>query len=187
MSRTRKVGFFGGSFDPIHLGHLNLAIHMLEQGGVDEILFCPAKCSPFKTKSPPIASDKHRLAMLELVLEPYFRVTSLELDREGTSFTIDTLRLLPKEHVSYRLILSEESAGELSKWKEVNEVIRLAPPLVGSREGGGKTQFQTIHTPRFDISSHEIRARLQKKMYCKHLLPSIVLDYIEQYQVYSQP
>jgi nicotinate-nucleotide adenylyltransferase len=178
----KKIGIFGGSFDPIHFGHLNLAIQMLERAPLDEILFCPALYSPFKEHHRPVASPEHRLAMLKLILTPFFRVTSIELDRPGPSFTIDTLRELGCEKGGYQLLLSEESAAQLHAWKDSSEIVKLAPPLVGSRTGEGK---HTIQTPLFDISSTEVRRRLKKKLYCKHLVPSIVLDYIEEFGLYS--
>jgi nicotinate-nucleotide adenylyltransferase len=78
----KKIGFFGGSFDPIHLGHLNLAVQLLESGAVDEILFCPAYCSPFKIGRPPEVSGFHRLEMIRRVISdiPQFKVSSLEID-----------------------------------------------------------------------------------------------------------
>ena len=183
----RKIGFFGGSFDPIHFGHLNLAIQMLEKGGLDQILFCPALISPFKSDHRPVAPAQHRLAMIKLVLEPFFDVTSIELDRKGPSYTIDTLCALNQENSEYRLILSDESAEDFSRWKESEELFRLAPPLVGSRTGGVNGHFQTIQTPLFDVSSTVIRQRLATKKYCKHLVPSIVLDYIDKFGLYLKP
>ncbi len=183
----KTVGFFGGSFDPIHFGHLNLAIQMVERGGLDEILFCPARYSPFKASRPPIAAAEHRLAMIKLVLAPFFRVTTIELDRPGPSYTVETLRSLSNPHETYRLILSEESAKSFQSWKEPEEIILLAPPLVGSRFGATKGPFQTLQTPLFDISSTEVRDRLKKKLYCEHLVPSIVLDYIKEFRLYSLP
>jgi nicotinate-nucleotide adenylyltransferase len=183
----QKIGFFGGSFDPIHFGHLNLAIQILERAGLDEILFCPALYSPFKTGRLPVAASDHRLAMIKLVMAPFFRVTSIELDRPGPSFTVDTLRALSQKNIEYRLILSEESAAHFQNWKEPEEIIKFWAPIVGSRSDGVKGPFQTIRTPLFDISSTEVRSRLKKKLYCKHLVPSIVLDYIEDFQLYLNP
>ncbi len=183
----RKIGFLGGSFDPIHCGHLNLAIQMLEKEGLDQILFCPAHFSPFKSDHRPVAPAQHRLAMIKLILEPFFDVTSIELDRKGPSYTIDTLRALNQENIEYRLILSDESATNFGQWKEAEELARLAPPLVGSRSGRVCGLFQTIQTPLFDVSSTVIRHRLAAKKYCKHLIPSIVLDYIDEYGLYSKP
>jgi nicotinate-nucleotide adenylyltransferase len=141
-------GFFGGSFDPIHFGHISLAVRLLEEHKLEEILFCPAFYSPFKTRVPPVASSKDRLEMLKLALDhPKFKIVTLELERGGPSYTIDTIRALKMQGL--RLILSEESAAFFSKWKEAEELVRLAPPLIGSRE--------------IPVSSTEIRERLKKK------------------------
>lgn len=146
---------------------------MLEKHGLDEILFCPAFCSPFKQDRPPIASPHHRLEMLKLVLAdvPEFRVTSIELDRSGPSYTIDTLRQLQSKGVEYRLLLTEESSSFFLNWKESQEIIRLAPLLIGEKT--------------FQISSTEVRERLKKKRYCGHLVPLKALDYIHQHRLYS--
>jgi len=167
----KKIGFFGGSFDPIHFGHLNLAIEMLETHQLDEILFCPAFCSPFKLDQPPVASGRDRLEMLKLVLSeiPQFRVSSVEVDRGGPSFTIETLRAMPKAH--YFLILTEESAASFSEWKESDEIKKLTTLLVGKR--------------KFPISSTLIRDRLKKKLYSGHLVPAKALYYIDKHKLYS--
>ena len=182
----KKIGLFGGTFDPIHFGHLNLAIQLLEKGGLDQILFCPALFSPFKSDCLPKASAHHRLAMIKLVLEPFFAVTDIEIAREGPSYTIDTLRSLDQKNIEYRLLLSDETAASFSEWKESEELARLAPPLVGSRSGG-TSPFQTINTNIYHVSSTEIQNRLAAKKYCKHLVPSIVLDYIDEFGLYLKP
>jgi nicotinate-nucleotide adenylyltransferase len=168
----KQVGFFGGSFDPIHFGHIALAIQLMESHKLDEVLFCPAFCSPFKMTAPPVAAPRERLDMLELALEiPQFKITTIELDRAGPSFSIETLRTLQKEGVKYRLILSDEAAAHLDKWKDTQELVRLAPPLIGPRE--------------IQISSTQIRARLKKNLYCGHLLSAKTLDYIRVNHLYS--
>lgn len=182
------VGFFGGSFDPIHFGHLNLAIQLVEKKYVDEILFCPAFCSPFKTAQPPMASGRDRLEMIRRVIAdiPYFKLCDYEVERKTPSFTIDTLRAIQTEGVQYRLILSQDAARGLSQWKEAVAVQKLAPPLVGLR---GEANFplvdcEVVPTAIFEISSTAIRERLKKKIYCGHLVPQIALDYISEHQLY---
>lgn len=165
----KSVGFFGGSFDPIHFGHITLAVQLMESHKLDEILFCPAFCSPFKKSTPPVASPEHRLAMLKLALDlPQFKITTIELDQKGSSYTIDAIRALAIQGM--RLILSEEAAAHLDKWKDTEELVRLAPPLIGPRE--------------IPISSTEIRARLKKKLYCGHLIPAKALEYIHKHRLY---
>ena len=166
----KKIGFFGGSFDPIHFGHLHLAIEMYEKHGLDEVLFCPAFCSPFKKDQPPIASAHQRVEMLRLALEdlPQFRICTLEIERKGPSYTIHTLNMLPKAH--YFFILTKESAASFSKWKNPEEIRQKAELLIGERE--------------FPISSTMVRERLKKRLYCGHLVPAKALDYNEQHRVY---
>jgi nicotinate-nucleotide adenylyltransferase len=107
--------------------------------------------------------------MLKLALDhPKFRAIQDEIERKGPSYTIDTVRSLQIKNL--RLILSDEAAAHLDQWKETGELIRLAPPLIGPR--------------RVDISSTEIRTRLKKRMYCGHLLPAKVLDYIHKHGIY---
>lgn len=170
--KKKIIGFFGGTFDPIHFGHIALAVELLEAHHLDQILFCPVYCSPFKTKTPPIATPEERVAMLKLALDhPQFAISTAEIERPGSSYTIDTIRALRQEGSEYRLLLSEEAAPHLDQWKEIQELIRLAPPLIGPR----------VRT----ISSTEIRARLKKKLYCGHLVPGKVLDYIKANHLYS--
>lgn len=169
----KNVGFFGGSFDPIHFGHISLAVQLMEAHQLDEVLFCPAFCSPFKIETPPRASPKDRLQMLKLALDfPAFKICTLELDRKGPSYTIDTIRELKEEGVKLRLLLSDEAAQYLHRWKETEQLVKIAPPLIGPRE--------------LKISSTEVRARLKKKNYCGHLVPAKALDYIHSHGLYSE-
>lgn len=167
----KKVGFFGGSFDPIHFGHVALAIQLMEVHQLDEVLFCPAFCSPFKMATPPIGSPQDRLALLKLALEiPQFKITTIELERGGPSYSVETLRALQVEGVKFRLLLSDEAAVRLDQWKDTQELIKLAPPLIGPRE--------------IQISSTQIRSRLKKKLYCGHLIPAKALEYIHRHGIY---
>jgi nicotinate-nucleotide adenylyltransferase len=168
----KTIGFFGGSFDPIHFGHLHLAIQMLEKEGIDEVLFCPAYCSPFKMDLPPAASGKDRFKMIQLAIAdvPAFRVTPIEIELPGASFTVDTLSKLREPNVSYRLILSHEIAAHFHGWKDPEKIRKLASPVVGTRT--------------LAISSTDIRERLKKKLYCGHLVPKEALDYIAKHGLY---
>ena len=175
-----KRGLFGGSFDPIHFGHINLAIQLFEAAGLDELLVCPAARSPFKEE--PIASPEHRRQMVQLAIEgiPHFRLLGLELDRGGLSYTIDTLKALRQQYPSDELylFLSDESFKKFHLWKEHEEILKLAKPLVGDRDREGRL-------PTLEISSTEIRRRLKKRLYCGHLIPAKTLDYIQRHHLYS--
>lgn len=173
--RKRVIGFFGGSFDPIHNGHIQLALSLIEKGKVDEVIFCPAGISPFKKSAPPLASKEDRLKMCKLAIAQIsqFSLLDWEVKRKTPSYTIDTIRFLKKRDpkASYRLILGEDSFAGISKWKESDTLLKLAPPLVGSR--------------LLSISSTEIRKRLKEGKYCGHLLPHKVLEYIHKHNLYT--
>lgn len=193
----KTIGFFGGTFDPIHFGHINLAIQLLEIHHLDEVLFCPAYCSPFKTRAMPSASPQHRLEMVRLALVgiPHFRISTYEIDRKDPSFTIDTLRKIKGEErgeIQFRLLLSEEAASHLDHWKDYQDLIRLAPPLIGTRSRTGlKGHLPDFlssgftQTKIFEISSTDIRARLKMGLYSGHLLPENVLGYIKANGLYN--
>ena len=187
-----KVGILGGSFDPIHAGHLNLAISLKEMCQLDEVLFVPASCSPFKEDAPPRASAEHRLKMIQLAIAPIagFRLIDWEIHAKAPSYTIDTVRRLSEDRsLKLYLLLGDDQVARFSFWKEAEELVRMAPPLVGSRAGKEANPpllgSQTIKIPVFDISSTQVRERLNKKLPCEHLLPASVLDYIRKHQLYS--
>lgn len=187
----KTLGLFGGSFDPVHFGHIALALAFLEAKKVDRVLFCPARLSPLKKGEPPTASAEQRLEMVKRAIKPFagFALLDFEIKREELSYTIDTVRFLLKSGEKVRLILGEDGLHTLEKWKEVEELIKLAPPLVGSRLGQPtppstfpELSFMPIRN--LEISSTEIRARLKKGLYCGHLVPESVLDYIKKYNLY---
>jgi nicotinate-nucleotide adenylyltransferase len=201
---SKKVGFFGGSFDPIHLGHLNIAIELAERHKLDEVYFCPTGQSPFKKAQPPIASKEDRRAMVTAAISPLpqFTLLDLELQKSIPCYTIDTIRELltidqqHKKKNSYFLLLGEDAIEHFHQWREVEELVKLATPLIGSRntkspKGLTSALSSSIEKglttiPIMEISSTEIRGRLQKGLYCGHLLPAKVWDYIQQHQLYRK-
>lgn len=196
-SDIKKIGFFGGSFDPIHIGHVNLAIELMEKKELDQILFCPALVSPTKQGVPPEATPEHRMNMLRLSLEdvPGCEPYEAELMRPPPSYTIDTIRKLEGNELF--LIMAEDSAYSLDQWKDVEELLNLAPPLIGTRHGFDSQKLNQLppnvklkveegrcQISAMDISSTHLRERLKKRMYCGHLLQGKVLDYIHQNGLY---
>lgn len=198
---SKLIGFFGGTFDPPHFGHLQLAREMQKIYGLDEIWFCPAKINPFKEKSPPV-SGENRVKMLRLIAPeiPDSKIITIELEKEGLSYTIDTLKTLTStfEKYRFRLILGEDAALDFSKWKDPLQIIELAPPLVGARSSldfpknieGDKPILEALQkgwTPInfLEISSTEVRKRLKKGLDCSHFLPAKVLDFIMKNHLYS--
>ncbi len=196
---SRRVGFFGGTFDPIHFGHLNLALSILEAKNLDEVIFCPANVSPFKGQNPPMAPNEHRREMLLLALGPIeqFSLYEEELNRPPPSYTVDTVRTIleqEKDKMELFLILGDDSLKNLDQWKNIDELLQLTPPLFGHRVGyktAFPQKFQAIlekaqvEIPTLEISATEIRARLKAGKYCGHLVPAPVLDYIYECHLYE--
>jgi nicotinate-nucleotide adenylyltransferase len=202
--RRKKIGLLGGTFDPIHFGHLNLAFELMEKKALDQVWFIPAQINPFKVQVLPTPMD-HRLAMVQLAIQdiPQFYLKDLEKERPPPSYTIDTLRAFIAEEAQslaphqFYLLLGEDSLPRLFYWHLSEEIIHLVPLLIGSRTGvepytyedwspsmhqaiqEGMTQIHLM-----DISSTEIRRRVAQKLYCGHLVPSPVLDYIQAHQLY---
>lgn len=193
----KKVGFFGGSFDPIHLGHLEMAKELRMLRKLDEIWFSPAFLSPFKLQSEP-ESAKNRLEMVRLAIQdqPFFFLYDQEAKKQSPSYTIDTIRQLIREYPHhFYLIISDESVPGFFHWKEAKELVRLAPVIVGSRLGidppadGDQAICKALKmgwtpTHSFDISSTEIRRLLKKGEDCSRYLPRNVLDFIYQNHLY---
>ncbi|KAF3361475.1 putative nicotinate-nucleotide adenylyltransferase [Chlamydiales bacterium STE3] len=195
-----KIGFYGGSFDPIHFGHINLAIELKEQGNLDEVWFCPAFLSPGKQTLP--IEGKLRYEMISLALKeiPGFKVIDLELKCFSPSYTVETLRTLKAQFPQHEwfLLLGEDSLNNFLSWKEPEEILSLAKPLVGSRFSHflnkkldwSETYLKVFESgwrkiPIFEISSTYVRERLVEGLYCGHLLPRKVLDFINNNQLYS--
>ncbi len=176
------IGLFGGTFSPIHFGHINLALSIKEACQLDEIWFIPALVSPFRTKEK-LVSAEHRLKMTQLAVEdiPGFSCLDIEIKRQPPSYTIDTITQLESKG-PLALILSDDVYEHFDSWKEADQIKQKVKLLIGSRYGKGE-----IKTPMMEISATQVRERLKKRLYCGHLLPAKVLDYIYQNQLYFNP
>jgi len=199
--KKKRIGLLGGTFDPLHFGHINLGIEMQEKHQLDEILVCPAASSPFKQAQAPVADSEMRLQMARLGIEgiPGWRLLDWEIKRKGPSYTIDTVREIleegekNKEKIALFLLLGEDIMAKLDEWKEVDQLLALAPPLIGVRAGfpkGLPLSLEKIchqgmtHTRLFDVSSTLVRERLKRRLYCGHLIPAKILDFIYHHQLY---
>lgn len=202
MSKN-KVGLLGGTFDPIHVGHLHLAFEILESFDLDEILFVPAFTSPFKIHDT-VASAKDRLEMVRLAIKGIekFSLLDFEIKQEKVSYTVDTLEFLKKSQPKncYYLILGEDVFKNFFTWKRANDILEMSDLIVGSREGVLKKEGTNIpkqHQERvekgfckihnLEISSTYVKERLQNGLYTAHLILPKVLDYIHQNGLYCLP
>jgi nicotinate-nucleotide adenylyltransferase len=196
-----RLGVFGGSFDPVHNGHLALARSCQRQAALDEVWFTPTAVQPLKRKGPH-ATTTQRLEMLELAIagEPSWRVCKLEVERGGLSFTVDTLRRLDAELPSAVLffLMGADAVHDVPNWKDPAEIFRLATPLVVRRCGqpepslaalraicAANRQPKLIEMPAVDASSTEIRRRAVAKESLDDLVPASIATYVAAQGVYG--
>jgi nicotinate-nucleotide adenylyltransferase len=199
-----RLGIFGGTFDPVHIGHLVAAQVALEQAGLDKVLFVPAGVNPLKVGKT-ISDGAHRLKMVELAIEdsPQFEVSDWELKRPGPSFTVDTLEHFHKQFPEAELffIIGADNLHILPKWRSVDRILELATILAVARPGFDlKTSADTVlalfpkmaervqhvEIPGLNISSTWIRDRLVKNLSVKHLVPSKVIGYSKENRLYER-
>ena len=189
-----RLGILGGTFDPIHNGHVLLAQAVSERLPLDRILFVPAADPPHKGDQ--VASAAHRLQMVRLAIDGLdgFEVSCVEIDREGPSYTVDTLRQLSARHEDNDLflIIGADNIADLSSWYDPEGVLELATVVSGTRAeaaGTGSDRFahriQRLPTPAYDISSTDIRQRLQLGLPIRYLVPEAVERYVAEHGLYS--
>lgn len=210
LARTGRasIGILGGTFDPIHLGHLALARAARSNVGFDEIVFVPAAHPPHKLGRP-ISPASDRLAMVELAIEgePATSVSRIELDRSGPSYTVDTVAAMLDEAaradraIDITVILSAESFADLPDWHAADRLVELAAIAVAPRPGhplpdpttladrlpGLVGHLIVINDILPDISASAIRARVAAGRPIDHLVPPRVAAYIEEHHLYRDP
>jgi len=187
---VERVGIFGGSFDPIHLGHLILAEAALEELSLDRIIFIPAGVSPFKTSHPPVASSSDRLEMIReaIKVNPRFSVDDRELHRDGPSFAIDTVRELLGDYPGVRFIylIGADNLKDLEKWHEIGELRNLVDFAVLDRSETavtGDRDFPVVNR-RIDLSSTEIRSRIREGLSIRFMVVQEVYNIIMTRHLY---
>lgn len=206
-----RLGIFGGTFDPVHYGHLLLAESCREQLRLDEVCFVPAAMPPHKQKRP-LSPASARIEMLELATsgQQTFSVCRHEIERGGVSYTVDTLAQLKAEDPRRELffLMGADSLRDLSGWKDPQRICQLAIPVVvrraslgvhdrsesldwhGLQELVAAERMQTIREhqvqmPRVDLSSSEMRRRVAAGQSIRYRTPRAVEKYIETHRLYS--
>lgn len=204
----RRIGLLGGSFDPIHVGHIHAARAALAAFALDRVVFVPAAESPHKT-GVRLASGADRLAMVELAIrgEARFSSSTLELDRGGRSFTIDTVRALPgsigeRDDCALYLIIGSDNLALLPTWREASALLARVQPIVVHREGepdvrldaiaarfgaevAAKLRAGYLHLPAVHASSTDVRARFAGRDATQEALDPLVFDYIREHGLYG--
>jgi len=191
----QKIGLFGGTFDPPHVGHLIAAQEVQDKLELDRIFFIPASLPPHKKKVK-ISSALHRLRMVQLATRdnPNFKVLGLELKIKGNSYTVDTLKALRKKYsqIQFFLILGLDNLNHIHTWKKPEEIFKLSRVVFITRPGITLNKAskwlkfsKLLDVPRVDISSTDIRERIKKGKSIRYLVPEKVLQYIKKHKLYK--
>jgi nicotinate-nucleotide adenylyltransferase len=182
-----RLGIFGGSFDPIHHGHLILARAAREQLGLDQVLLIPANRSPHKPGAKS-ATGHDRWAMLQLAIdgEPGLTASDLELQRPPPSYTLDTLRQLRDQHPEAELVLliGADNVEKFDTWHEPAAIQQLATLAVLERASGAPAHPWPVVRRLVEISSTDLRDRVASGRSIRYLTPDRVCDYIRQHGLY---
>lgn len=194
---SERIGIIGGSFDPIHNGHLIIALDACEQFELDTVLFVPAYLAPLKAKAPASSPD-HRMAMTRLAIEGESRFACSDVDfRFGsTSYSVRTARAIGEEHPGADLlwILGSDQLAQLHHWRDVGELAALVSFIAFERPGSVSAAASDLpahlrihrgNSRQLQISSTEIRERLKSGRPAKYFLPANVFDYIKAENLYS--
>lgn len=204
MSEMKKrVGIMGGTFNPIHIGHLIIAEAAYEAYNLDEVLFVPSGVSYMKDQSE-ILDAKKRVHMTGLAIEnnPHFALSTIEIDRDGNSYSYETLETLRKQNpnTEYYFLVGSDTLFALETWKHPEILLPSCTILVAVRDGvpmdkmeehakyleekfGGSIKL--LPTPNIEISATDIRNRIAQNRNVKYFVPDAVLDFINKYDLYK--
>lgn len=193
----KKVGIFGGTFDPIHTGHLIMAQDAAEFARLDKILVMPSATPPLRDNAP-IASGRDRLEMVKRAVagNPCFEASALDLEANGMSYSIQVVEKIVARHPDDELfwILGADQIAQLDKWHRIDELSKYVKFIALKRPGYSLDSSTTpsscridfAPTHEFDISASEIRKRLQSGLNVKYFLPPEVFEYIKAGSLYTR-
>lgn len=199
-----KIGILGGTFDPIHTGHLIIGEYARISMGLDKVVFIPCGTHPFKNKDR-VTSNEKRCEMIELAIKsnPYFEISTMEMERTGVNYTIDTIKNLKKEYKNSEIyfIIGSDILFQIEKWKDFEELFKMCKFILFHRIDEEKEEIlkktntlkklynmniEKIEAPIFPISSSEIRERIKKGLSIKYLVKEEVEKYILKNNLYKE-
>lgn len=199
----KKIGIMGGTFNPIHFGHLLLAERAYEEYDLHEVVFLPSKRPSYKNIKD-LASEEDRKEMVEIAIhsKPYFSVSTLEYERNGNTYTYDTMKILHEKYPQYQyyFLIGADSLFQLEQWKYAEELLKDTIFLVATRDGASyekmekqiqflkkkyHAQISLLHMPTIEISSSDIRKRRAAKKSISYLVPKDVEVFISQKRLYT--
>ena len=200
---TIKYGIMGGTFDPIHIGHLVLAEEVRNKLNLDKIIFIPSGNPPHKnSKNVTKSIHRYEMTLLATISNPNFEISSVEIDKTGKTYTVDTIKDLRqkcKTNAEFYFITGADSILDLPNWKNVNELLHLCKFVAATRPGFKLKKMEekikeleelhnkniyTIIVTALQISSTDIRNRIREGNSVKYLLPETVEDYIYKNKLY---
>jgi nicotinate-nucleotide adenylyltransferase len=194
----KKIGLLGGTFDPIHTGHLIVAELIRDEVGLEKIFIVPAKKHPFKDNNF-IASEEHRLKMIHMAIDDndHLEVSDVEMKADQISYTVDTIRKFEEEYENegwdIHFLMGMDNLNQLYKWKNPNKLLKLCKILVFSRPGFKPAPeaheflpfIRIIPVPLLEISSTQIRDRVSKGHTIRYLVPPQIESYIIEHKLYA--
>jgi len=203
---TTSILIFGGTFDPPHRAHVELPRFVADRLACERIIYVPTSSNPLKEDSPTPA--RHRLAMLDLALvgQSHCTISTLEIDREGPSYTVDTLEALRERfgdhEIRFRLLMGADAAVSFCEWKSPERILELATPVVMLRPPYDRERFReelmkihpkeeaerwlewTIDCPKIDISASALREKLARAEDVSDAIDPLVMEYIREHGLY---
>ncbi|MCD4781473.1 MAG: nicotinate-nucleotide adenylyltransferase [Candidatus Omnitrophica bacterium] len=189
----KRIGILGGTFNPLHIGHLAIAQVALEKKRLDSVVFVPSFWPPHKsTKN--VISAKHRYSMVRLAIEdnPYFDICDYEIKRRKKSYSIDTVRFFEAQYpegAKFFFIIGEDSLETLQQWRDIDEILKIVSFVVVNRpgmdKGQSKIKVSSVTMPGLDVSSSYIRKRTTSGNSIHYLVPPAVCEYIKKHHLYE--
>jgi len=185
----KKIAIYGGTFDPIHHGHLIVAREALERLGAKEVIFIPARVSPFR-RTAPVAKDEIRLLMIQAAIEaePGFAVDDCELRRPSPSYTIDTVEQIRQRNADATIycLIGEDNVDKLTKWRRFADLEKMVRFVVLDRSGQQPRHAYPVIRRKIDISATEIRKRVATGRSIRYFVPSAVEEIIRREKLYLE-
>lgn len=185
----KKIAIYGGTFDPIHHGHLIVAREARERIGTEEVIFIPARVSPLR-KTAPIARDEIRLLMIQAAIEnePGFAVDDCELRRPPPSYTIDTIEQIRqrKSDATIYCLIGEDNVDKLTKWRRIADLEKMVRFVVLDRSGQRPHHAYPVIRRKIDISATEIRKRVATGRSIRYFVPPAVEEIIRREKLYLE-
>ncbi len=187
-----KIAIFGGSFNPIHNGHLLLAEYLRDEFSIDKVIFVPVGTPSHRANNLLKASVRYKMVEIAIKNNENFDISDIEIRSNQKSYTIDTLRALKKKYPNDEIyeIVGEDSADYIHKWKNYEELVKLAKILVFQRANYNyKSTHENIilaNNPLIEISSSHIRDRIRKNKSIKYMIPESIETYIKQNNLYKE-